>query len=426
MVRETKMKLEVERSRLAFCSLVLSIVVASGKGVLAYLTGSAALLAETLHSISDLAASFAVWVGVRITRISSSEFPYGLYKAENLVSLFSAVAIFFAGYEFARKSLEAPIQDGLQYLPAAVAGLTVIIIVVYAFANYVSVKGLEFNSPALKAEAGHLKTDIASTAVVLAGLIGSEFGLRFLDRVAALIVVVFVARTGWRILVDAMRSLLDASVDRATLDNIRSVVMADPRVKAIKTIVARNSGSVIFINLDLVCSLDSLEKVNSVREEIASAVRATVPHVEGVQIIVEPVVKDYLLVAVPLADQDETVSDHFGKAPYIALLKVKKKSCTVEEKTILLNPFAHEEKGKGIRLAHFLLGKKVDIFYTREPLDGKGPAYIMEAGGINIRKTAGNSLADVLTQISRGESEGQFTNSHPEHYSDSLCSEVKG
>lgn len=398
-------------TRVAFYSILLNMAVVTGKGLLAYLTGSTALLAETLHSLSDLSASFATWVGVRISHLKSSEFPFGLYKVENLVAIVSAGVIFFAGYEITRESFFAQKQVNIQNIPAAMGGLAVILTAIYLFAGYESRKGEELNSPALKADAYHLHTDIASIVVVIAGLLGSVLGYHFFDRLSALIVVLFIVRGGWRILVEAMRSLLDASVDRATLDNIRAVVRSDPRVREIKSIIARNSGSVIFINLDLVCNLGSLEKVNSAREEIASAVRATVPHVEGVQITIEPVEKDYLFVAVPLADQDETISDHFGKAPYIAILKVIKKSCTVEEKIILTNPFADEEKGKGIRLAHYLLGKKVDIFYTREPLDGKGPAYIMEAGGINIRKAAGNSLADVLTQMSQGESERQFTNS---------------
>jgi predicted Fe-Mo cluster-binding NifX family protein len=240
---------------------------------------------------------------------------------------------------------------------------------------------------------------MASTAVVLVGLIGSALGLRFVDRVAAFVVVVFVARTGWRILVDAMRSLLDASVDHTTLDNIRSVVLADSRIMAIRSIVARNSGSVIFISLDLICMLQSLDDVNDASKELAAAVKATIPHVEGVQITMEPAQRDYLLVAVPLADNEGTLSEHFGKAPCLAIVKIKRDGREVVEREFLPNPFINDEKAKGIRLARYLLEKGVDILYSRESLAGKGPAYVLEAAGMHLRTTDSESLDDLIARL---------------------------
>ena len=395
------MEPEINSSQVALYSLTLNIVVALVKGVLAYLTGSASLLAETLHSLSDLVVSFAIWAGVRIACLSSSEFPYGLYKVENMVSLFSAVAIFFAGYEIARKSLEATaVGAGFQYLPVSIAALAAIIVAICLFANYESVKGNDLNSPALKADSSHLKADMASTAVVIVGLVGSALGLRFVDRVAALVVMAFVARTGWRILVDAMRSLLDASVDHATLDNIRSVVLADPRIKAIRSIVARNSGSVIFVSLDLVCVLRSLDDVNDASKELATAVKATVPHVERVQITMEPVQRGYLLVAVPLDDSRGAISEHFGKAAFLAIVRAKKDGLGAgDELEILPNPFVDDDKAKGIRLARYLLEKGVDILYSRESLAGKGPAYVLEAAGVQLRTTACKRLDDFMSML---------------------------
>jgi cation diffusion facilitator family transporter len=331
----------------------------------------------------------------------TKEFPYGLYKVENLVSFISAGLIFFSGYEIARRVfLSGGTQVKLHGLAVAVTGLAVILLVVYLFARYELRKGYDLNSPALKADSSHLKTDIASTLVVVAGLIGSACGYQFVDRVAAFVVVLFIARAGWHILVEAMRNLLDASVNYTTLENIKRVVIADPRVKEIKSVVARNSGSVIFINMELVCLLQTLEEASEVSKELAAAVRTTVPYVERVQISMDPVEKDYLLVAVPLADNKDAISEHFGKAPFLAIVKLSRDTWTQTSQEILTNPYANEDKAKGIHLSRYLSQKGVDIIYCREPLEGKGPVYILESAGVRLETTDSKSLVDLITMLS--------------------------
>ncbi len=383
-------------TRVALYSVFLNLTITAGKGVLAYLSGSTALFAETIHSTSDLVASFATFIGIYISHLKGSAFPLGLYKVENFVALISAGVIFFGGYEIIRESYFGKKPADLHYLPLAFTGLLLLSAIVYFFTKYESKKSEEFNSPALRADAKHLLTDIASTLTVLMGLAGTWLGYSFFDRLAAVIVVIFIARSGWRILVDAMKSLLDASVEPATLDIIRRVVSSDPRVQDINSIIARNSGSVIFIYLNLSLNLKSLKDAHAASEQIANAVRTAVPHVENIQIHYEPKTKDHLQVAVPLSDQSGAISDHFGKAPFIAIVKVGRQSGEVLEQTILPNPFRTDEKAKGINLCRFLIQKGVDVIYTREPLEGKGPGHFIEAADIQLKLTNHNQLSDVL------------------------------
>lgn len=386
-------------ARIAMYSFLLNLMIMLGKGLLAYLTGSAALIAETIHSASDLVGSFATFAGIRISHLKGRSFPFGLYKVENFVSLISAGLIFFAGYEIARESFWGNRPVHLKNLPLAFAVLSLIAVIVFLFSNYESQKGEELNSPALKADSRHLFADIASTVIVLLGLLGAWLGYDHFDRIAAGIVVVFIVRAGWRILVDAMKSLLDASVETATLDTIRSVVEKDPRVKDIKSIAARNSGSVVFISLVITLNLQGLKEAHAASEQIAAAVREAVPHAEKVQIHYEPDVKDHILTAIPLSDQSGNISDHFGSAPYIGLVKFKRGSYEVLEQDILPNPYYADERARGINLCQMLLQKGVDVIYTREPLEGKGPALLVEKADVKIKIINFNRVSDLLENM---------------------------
>ena len=85
-------------SKVAFYSTLLNTLVAAMKGILAYLSGSSALLADMVHGLSDTLASLLVLAGIWLSKRKSEDFPWGLYKVENLVALVSALFIFFAGW----------------------------------------------------------------------------------------------------------------------------------------------------------------------------------------------------------------------------------------------------------------------------------------------------------------------------------------
>ncbi|MGO0122716.1 cation diffusion facilitator family transporter [Desulfothermobacter acidiphilus] len=389
-----------EAQKVAFFSVSLNLAVTVAKGVLAFLTGSAALWAETLHSLTDLAASSATWVGIRLARLKSRAFPWGLYKVENLVSLLIAGAIFFAGYEIFREGVLGTRQVDLTNLPIAIPGLGVIIAAVFLFSWYERGKGEEYNSPALKADALHLRADSVSALVVLVSLVGAYFGFPYLEKGATVVVILFLLRAGGEVMLDALRSLLDASVDHATLDKIRETLAKDPRVSSIKRVMARNSGSVIFVMAELTLRSHSLKEAHAVADELEAAVKAEVPSIERVTIHYEPVEADHFTVAVPLEDMRGKVSQHFGGASYLALLKVDRRTLELKEQVVIPNPFAREEKGKGMKLAHFLVERGVDVVLSRESLEDKGPYYLFEAADVRCHVIDHPDLAAVIENLS--------------------------
>jgi len=85
--------------RIAFYSVLVNVGATLGKAGLAFLTGSTALWAESLHALVDPAASAVTWMGIRVARLKNKGFPWGLYKAENLAALFISLIVFGAAWE---------------------------------------------------------------------------------------------------------------------------------------------------------------------------------------------------------------------------------------------------------------------------------------------------------------------------------------
>jgi len=390
-------------SRIAFLSTLLNILVAGTKGILAWLTGSSALLADTIHGFSDTFASVLVLIGIWISKRRSGTFPWGLYKVENFVALVSAGLIFFAGYEIVQHVFRGGESITLTHFYPSVLGLFFIILVIAIFSRFEAKKAKALNSPSLRADASHWYSDIASTALVLLALLGSRIGYPILDRLAALIMVGVIAKVGWGILKDSMKTLLDASVDPITLDRIRNVIRRFSQVREIKSIQARNSGRFVFVRTNLTFGIKKLAQAHQLSEEIERSILKEIPQVDQVTIHYEPVKKDFLIYAIPVEKDKYILSQHFGDAPYFYLIRISTEARIVQEEKILQNPYLKEEKGKGIKVSEWLLQNGVDTVYTRKTFDGKGPSYVFSNADVEVIITEDKTIDEIRKKLTQAE-----------------------
>jgi cation diffusion facilitator family transporter len=385
-----------QASQVAWASIGVNVTLSLLNLAIAAASGSLAVAAEMVHNLVDLVASVAVLAGVKISERESRAFPYGLYKVENVVAVGVALLIFFTGYEIAQKALRG--EGGAATVNGwMLAGVALSALIPLAFSRYEMRIGRQINSPSLMADAQEYRAHIFSSGVVFLALVGQMVGFP-LDRYAALVIVVLIARTGWELLADGMRVLLDASLDAETLEQVRAIIQADPAVTEIRSIVGRNAGRYRFLEADVALRVDDLEKAHHASRRIEEAIRAQVPHVERVRVHYEPMIRTHVRYAVPLADPTGTLSQHFGEAPYFALVTVRTTDGKVERQEVLLNPHTDVEKAKGIRVGEWLVSLKTDIVVLREDVHGKGPAYVFADAGVETRPTKANTLAQVLAE----------------------------
>jgi cation diffusion facilitator family transporter len=216
--------------RLALASVSINILVTGLKYFLGVFSGSLALLADAVHSTADVISSTSIWAGIRLSRRKTKRFPYGLYKVENLVALMTAGLILLAGYEIVHTVVWGGERVNAARLPYAILGVVAVAAILLSFSRYELKRARQLNSPSLKADAQHLTTDLFSSCIILLSLAGTYFQVKFpLDRVAALIIVALIVWVGVKIAADAIRVLLDASLDFKTLDTIREIILKTPQ-----------------------------------------------------------------------------------------------------------------------------------------------------------------------------------------------------
>jgi cation diffusion facilitator family transporter len=389
-----------QNEKIGIYSIAVNLLLVGIKILLSILSGSLALVADAIHSSTDVISSATVLAGIKISKRTSRTFPFGLYKVENFVSLLSSIFIFAAGYEIVHTIFFKTQNLKIENLPYAMGGVVLTIGITFAFSRYELREGKAINSPSLIADAQHIRTDMLSSGVILAGLIGSTFGLN-LDKVAALLVVFFVAKAGLNILIDATRVLLDASIDFKTMDQVKTIIMKDPRVISINTLWGRNSGPFKFIEADIVVKAGSLEKAHFVSSKIEKEIKQNISHVDHILIHYEPQKKETTTCAVPVIEDKTAIAEHFGSAPYFYVATKREKDGVLVSEAYLHNPVSEDEKGKGIKVSEWLLDKGVDLVYSSRGFEGKGPGYVFSDAGVDIIVMEYKTLEDIKKEFKK-------------------------
>ncbi len=385
----------VEKKKIALYSIAVNLLLSVLKLVAGFLSGSKALVADGIHSLGDLAASLSAYAGIVIANMRVKGFPYGLYKVENFISLVSALAIFFAGYEIAKETFFEGKGYRIENIGIAVGAVLITIAVTYLFSRFERKKGEELHSPSLIADSEHIKTDMFSAVVVLIGIIGNYLGYPIIEKIAVLIIVIFIFHTGYEIFAEALKVLLDASIDKETLDRIEELLKSHPLVSEVKSVTGRSSGSYKFIEAEVTVATNDLEKAHNIVHEVEAVVKREIPFIEKLIIHFEPEEKRAELYAVPV--NGNRVCDRFAECPEVLILKHGENGFETVEK--LKNPAKNLKMGKCIELVELLAKKGVDCIAVNNLPLGKGVIYALSAYGIGMKLITEEDLNSFLQKL---------------------------
>ncbi|MBN1941403.1 MAG: cation diffusion facilitator family transporter [Candidatus Diapherotrites archaeon] len=361
--------------------------------------GSIALVADAIHSFTDIITSIAVFFGIRFSEKKTKKFPYGLYKLENLVSLFIALIIFWTGAEILIESFEkfGSAEQITEIMPIAI-GL-IALVIAFALAKYKQKVAEEEHSPSMLSEAKHSMLDVYTTVGAVAAVVLSFAGFPVADPLIGFLIGLLVFKAGFEIFVDSARVLLDASIDYKTMRKIEKIVLQQGNVK-IKEITARNSGRYVFVDLKLETNLKDLKKVSQLHKRCEEKIRQALPRIDKIMLDVEYRKKDVLEYAVPILENrmDSKIASEFGSAKYFCLFKAtnNEKSNRVLETRIIENPHAKSDSRKGILTAELLTKNKADVPLTTHEMKKGGAFYALQENFVEMKTIKEKNLKNLL------------------------------
>lgn len=276
--------------RVLWLVLFLNLSVAAAKIVYGWLSNSAAMQADGVHSLVDGTSNVIALVGIMLaSRPADRSHPYGHGKFETFAAAGIAAMLFVAGYSIGREAVEHLLGRGeptrVDVASFVVMGVT---LCVNAFvATWESRAGKRLCSEVLRADARHTLSDVLVSIGVIVSLIAVRLGWQQADGVVALAVALVILYTAFTVLRRVGRTLADAS--RLDADGLVRVALEVPGVEGCHKVRTRGPEGSVYVDLHLLVASDaSVERSHHVAHEVEARLREAHPEITDVVVHVEP------------------------------------------------------------------------------------------------------------------------------------------
>ena len=281
-----------EASKVTILAILWNVFLSVIKVFAGVIGNSTAMIADGIHSASDIITSVGVLIGNKISsKPGDKEHNYGHEKAETLVSFLLAIILVAVslsiGYK-AVKSLFNVEEIAIPTLFPLIVSIISILIKEYQYRITIRV-AKKVNSPALKADAWHHRSDALSSIAAFIGIGGSIIGFKILEPLASVAVALFVCKVGYDILKNSINELMDVSIDEKYEEEIKEIASLTEGVMNLGNLRTRKHGASAYV--DLVICVDgklTVTKGHDIATNLEKKIQNSIDIVKGITVHVEP------------------------------------------------------------------------------------------------------------------------------------------
>lgn len=275
--------IEPYKRKIAFFSLVVSVVLVATKITVAYFTNSMGVFSEALNNSLDVVTVFITFMAIRIsTKPADRDHTYGHGKYENFSALIEIIIISFLSLFIIYKSVQRII---FRNFSLNLNRYIFIILIISILLNAVRVffigrAAKKYNSFALKAEFLNYSGDILSSLIVIGGLILANTGMKIADPVASIIVALIVLTFSLKLLVKIVRNLLDY-IPREITEKVLKILKDFPEIKYVERLKIHEVGNTKFINIGIsIKDILYSSRVEKIKDNIKNKILQNIPDSE--------------------------------------------------------------------------------------------------------------------------------------------------
>ncbi|MCE8035253.1 cation transporter [Billgrantia tianxiuensis] len=281
-----------DAKRATYVAAWLDGLLGCAKVAVGSLVGSAALVADGIHSFSDLITDGFVLVATHYGRQGPDhDHHYGHGRIETLATLLLGSVLIFVAGAIAWSSLQRLLAGTEIAAPGVWAMLLTLMALLTkeALFHYTMRVAKQVQSKLLEANAWHSRSDVLSTAVVLIALVGAQYGAGWLDAVAAVIVGLLVGKVGWDLLWESARELVDTALPADAQQTMHEVACAVPGVESVHDLRTRQSAGWVMVDLHIVVGpMVSVSEAHEIGNEVSRRLRRAFPALTDVTFHIDP------------------------------------------------------------------------------------------------------------------------------------------
>jgi len=278
-------------------TLIGNVILSAFKMFAGLFAGSTAMISDAVHSLTDVASTIVVIVGVKLSnKKSDKDHPYGHERLECAAAVVLSAILFatglLIGYNGVVSAIGILAEDAYYItIPGGLALIAAIFSIAAKEAMYWYTRDTakKIGSGVLMADAWHQRADGLSSIGSFVGILGARMGFVILDPLAGVVICLFILKVAVGIFRDAIRKMTDTSCDDALVDEIRAVALAQDDVLAVDQIRTRLFGDKIYVDIEI--SADgaaTLAEAHGVAEQVHDAIEGRFENVKHCMVHVNP------------------------------------------------------------------------------------------------------------------------------------------
>ena len=278
---------------------------------------SQALLADGIHTLSDLSTDFIVlYASRRSSKAADTDHPYGHGRIETLASMLLGAMLTMVGIGIGIRGVESiinPQASDPEAITIVFAGIA--IVAKEGLYRYTLHAARATHSSLLESNAWHHRSDALSSIVVTIGISAQLMGIPYMDAVAAIIVACMISWIGLRLGRKALDELIDTGLDQDLVEQVRAAMQTNASVVGIHNLRSRSMGGLGYVDAHIVVDPDlTVSEAHYIAHHIEYQVKRRFPRIIDVQIHIDPLddkIRESMLAGLP---ERELIEDDLQKA----------------------------------------------------------------------------------------------------------------
>lgn len=234
-------------------TIIGNFILAFIKILIGFVARSTAMLADGMHSLSDVVTTIGVIIGLKLShKEADKSHPYGHERIESITSLFLSTVLFLVaisiGYSGIIKIINHNyVTPGFSAIIAAITSIIVKELMYWYTIKYAN----EINSPSLKADAWHHRSDALSSIGALIGIAGARMGYPFLDPLVAIIIALVIIKVAFNICKQSIAQLIDEAASEDDVQVIIDKINSIDGIYEIKNLKTRQHSNRLYVDVDI-------------------------------------------------------------------------------------------------------------------------------------------------------------------------------
>ena len=280
----------------AIIAIVTNCILTIMNITVGYAGGSYALVAEGMHTFSDVITSIIAYIGFKIgQKPADANHPQGHGRAEPICGLIIVLFLTIVGYEIIDTAKDELLNPNLITTPDVYVAIMAVFGIIFNFAmsSYIIRIGKQINSPAIIADGEHQKTDIFSSIAILIGVVVSNCGFPMLDPIIGLVIGLLILKTAYTLARENIDAILGKIPDKKIIKKIEEAAKQIPGAYEPHNIKADNYGPYYIINLHIkVDGNISVKEAHKIVHKVEQNI-LKIDNIKGVSAHVCPLGSDY-------------------------------------------------------------------------------------------------------------------------------------